>query len=275
MENKIKRKLKIAEVKFLFDRVEYCSNKTAKELQDYIDNNFICDLFYGNIRAKKPKDKRRYYYNSYIGGMPKNNIEFFDSMDKKFSKIHNVLSYIEITKDLYCKDEEEAISIYNRLKSISYAKYNGYKICTMKFEKNPKKGFFHDELFCIGNYRKFQFVIYPRYCKQTGKLVLRQEFRISRNGSITKKLKVPHEKFINEPKVIYKYLFDRYIKHGTLNRKKVRGLVSLRSKYVDIGSHIDFCRFVESERRRDLSSEREEYTNRLKRPLSYYMDEFL
>lgn len=270
----MKRKLKLSELLFSFDRVEYCSNKTAIELQNYIDDNKIDDFLYGKIRAKKPKDVRKFIYDSFFGGMPKNDIQFFSIMDKKIDGVHSVLTYIEITKDRYCKNEKEAISLYNRTKSKIYAKYNGYKIRTMKFKKNPEKGFFHDELLCIGDYRKFQFVVYPRYCKQTGRVVLRQEFRISRNGLITTKLKVPHEKYIPDPKTCYKFLFDRYIKHGALNRKKVRGLVSLRSQPVVIGSHIDFCRFIESERSRDLSSEKEEYIKRFKRPLSYYMDEF-
>lgn len=268
----MKRRIQFPEYSFSFDRVEFCSSEHAKNMKLYIDRKSISNLFTGKINLKRTNDSRKYFYNSFFGGRPKNNNYFLSIIDKKLNGIDAILTYIEIAKDISCKNENEAIALYNRKKSTTYLKYSGFNISIMKFEKNPEKGFFHDELVRIGIYRRFQLVIYPRYCKETGKSVLRIEFRISRNKKILSNLNVLHQKFIPNPKSCYHYLSKRYLKHGTLNRRKVKNLLLLRGEYINICDLISFCQFITNERNRDLSSEKEEYVLRLNRSLSYYMD---
>lgn len=263
--------IKIPEFRYSFDRVEYSCIHDVAEIKPITQSKAFSDLFSGKIVVVKATDVRRFMYKSFIGGRPKYGIPFFCEMDIEAKKIGGTLTYTEVAKDRYYPDEASAIAAYTEIERDIYLKYGGDNCRILEFSEPLRDGFFYNRELCLGRSRKFEMAIYPRYCKITGRPVLRKEFRGSGHRRILSLFLVSHERFIASPKIYHLLLARKYLDYGELNEKRIENLLSLRSAYVDIPDIFTFRQFRKNEREGDLSGEGERYIKRLNRPLSYYL----
>lgn len=269
----MKKKLIKSPVRYSFDKVEYSSKSDISVIRSLVKMKEFKELFSGKVIRQKARGVRSIKYNSLFGGRP--NVEangFFASMDCNLYGIGGTLTYIEVAKDIYHHNEVSAISAYEKLKKNIFLKYGRDNCCIMKWNGELTNGCFYEEAVYLGNYRKFQFVVYPRYCKATNKPVLRMEFRIAINRNILSRIGVEHERFIPNAKECYLKLKKKYLRYGFINRNKIESLLRCRSKYTNILDVYAFQKFRNDENRRDLSGECLEYKQKLKRPVMYYIE---
>ena len=256
---------------YTFDQVRFCSPVELKKLTSIINRKKFRSFFAGKITRNHTQGKTRINYLSRCSGRPfyKKSSEFFPSVHNHLSEAESVLTYVEIACDTYFLSEQEAINAYLDIADRVFLAYGNGEY--QKYDKKSNgRGFFDGRALNLGQRGDFQFCIYTRYCKVTGKPILRKEWRITGNEQILKKLEIQHEVDIPLPSKCYKILEEKYYRTGTINQNRVNQLMKLRNISMSFQNILDFQNFYYHEKRSAVN-ECARYKKALKRAFTYYI----
>lgn len=258
-------------IRYTFDKCRFNSNLNMKILSATINQCELEELFVRGFNCGKSHKKAILggYLTRFEGSPAHNNV--INWIDHNYKMFESRLTYIEIAKDIYCKNKIDAILKFLKLKKVIMMKY--YKGKNKVFIRERRtKVFFNRCGIMIGNSNEFCLVVYNRLCKVTNKPILRMEFRLLGYKNIRQKLGFQKYNCMRSSQILFEELWEKYIETKSLNLNRVEKLISLRDQGKVFSSVTQFHSFL-NEEKHNLNSQCERYRARiLSRPISYYLN---
>jgi hypothetical protein len=256
---------------FTFDCIRYSCTVDKKKLPTILNTRKFKSLFADKISRGKAKGVAAIHYLSWFSGRPRPNItNVFKEINCHIGKQIYPLTYIEIACDTVFFSETEAIRAFLDIFILVFLAY-GTGEYSLFHKQNLSEGFFDGRAIHIGQRSTFQLCIYTRRCKNTDRPVLRMEWRLTGNRLIRKKLRIPHETYIPNPKRCYMQLERKYFRCGTINENRLKSLMKLRSEPIEFDNILEFQKFYRNEKK-TAQKECARYRKALKRPFTHYID---